>query len=145
MQSQLWPQQDGFYFADFMFDDATSGFEDILEETMFYRRIDSGQTFAEYGEPEAGHLAGNPMAVFNRFASIEPRNVCAHLTATLLPGDSGLRIYVRPYGPFKERMVNDMIHNPTGYGLKFRLHEEETEGAIPVVKNVYTLDFIKLN
>lgn len=143
MQSQLWPQQDGTYYADFMFDDAPRGLEDEFTNSLLVLRLRNGTAFTEYGEPSLEHMHTDQHIRIRRLQSIEERNVCGHVTCEPL-GTQGVRFTMKPYGPLKERAVNDLIHNPTGYGLKLRTWSTADDDDELVVKRIDSIDFIKL-
>lgn len=150
MQAQLWPNQDGRYYADFMFDDSPRGFEDRFQESLMVKRLIKGALFAELGEPDTSHLAGNPMAVVNRYAMIEDRNIAGHLTCESFMDNSGFRLWLQPCGPNKEVLLSGLTFNPRGYALRIRIvkgyldDDEVFDDDEEVTLQTYTADVIKL-
>lgn len=151
MKAQLWPRQDGTYSADFLFDNAPPGFEDHFDQSAFVKRLLRGAAYAEYHRPDLTHLCTRPDQAFVRYSTIEERNICGHLVgepiwgASPSTGSEGVRIIIKPVGPLKEAMVNDLIHNPTGYGLEMRiLYTNGEDSDEQELNQIFTADFVQL-
>lgn len=143
MQSQLWSQQDGTYYADFMYDDAPRGFEDHWHDSMFVKRLQNGTALAEYNRPDVTQLTNSDSQALVRYCTIEERNVCGYIKAHPL-GNEGFRLTLHPYGPLKDTMVTALSHNATGYGLYIRYLTSNDDDMDEVVTRIDTADFIKL-
>lgn len=150
MQSQLWPNPDGRYYADFLFDDAPRGFEDRFQDSLMMRRLNQGTMFAEYGEPRTEHLAGNPMAVYNRRVMVEEFNIAGHITGEAFNDGSGFRLWLKPFGPNKDYMLQQFSADPQGFALKLRVvkgylvDSDIFEPDEEIVLHVFGADVIKL-
>lgn len=144
MEAQLVLTQDGYMYADFLMDNAPVGFEDCLQTSYLFRRLNVGQAFAELGEPCTDHLLGDPVANLRRIVCLEEKSVCAHVTmqAIDLTGD-WIRANFKPYGPRADALRGLWLTNPTGLKAKFRFTEaNDDEGDLKVI-NIYGIDVIQ--
>lgn len=141
MKAQLWPQQDGTYYADFMWDDAPPGFEDHFQESMFATRLRNGEAYAEFGRPDLSGLREHNQQAYIRYCQIDRRSICGHLTATAL-GNDGIRLTIKPIGPVRDTLVNGLTHNPTGYALYMRYSTDTQDDETTVVR-IDTADVIQ--
>lgn len=143
MKAQLWPLPNGTYYADFMWDDAPPGFEDHFQESMFVRRLNAGNAYAEFGRPDLSGLREHTHQAYMRYCQIDNRSICGLLTAQPL-GNDGVRLIIRPTGPVRDTLINVLTHNPTGYALYMRYTTVTQDDDDEKVARIDTADVVQI-
>lgn len=149
MKAQLWPRRDGMYNAEFMFDDAPPGFEDLFGDSTFVHRLNRGVAYAEYGHPDIQHLVNHPDQALVRYSTIDERQIAGHLTAETiykhgLPAVEGFLLIFKPCGPMGHIAVASMNENMAGWGLGIRMLKDPNEDMDNEIKVIITADFVQL-
>lgn len=146
MRSIIRQEALGVYYADFNLGEAPRGFEDCFLTSMTFRRFKEGRAFAELGHPNTDNLTGDPQATLRRVLCIEDRNICAHLDIRQLdPSGEHIRIYVKPYGPLRDKFQL-LLNSGAQFALEFRIiHSADPDDEDEqIIVNIPSVDVIQI-
>lgn len=132
---------DGKFIIQLNFDQTPDGFEDVFEDSLFYRRYQESRAHGEYGSPDVTALTGNPTAQIVRERNIEERRTCLTLLHQNQMGPY-IQMEVRPFGPYGNQMRDyiALTHTNPAY-LTFRTYSEVNEDGKMVVTQINGADF----